>query len=248
MIIQEQYTPEARKFYAEALTILQESKIDFMVGGAFAVFHYADIYRDTKDLDVYCRPADFPAILRVFAEKGYRTEQTDVRWLGKIFSNDGHFIDLIFDTVNNLCKVDDSWFEHAVPVVLFEKDVQIIPVEELVWGKLYVQNRERFDGADLNHIFISYGKNINWERLYKLIDPHWHLLLAQIIMFQFVYPHDYAGIIPRWLFNELVRRANEQYELPAAVERVCRGPLIDQTQYEIDVKKWDYKSYTIKTV
>jgi hypothetical protein len=248
MIAQELYAPEAQKFYAEAINILAEANIDFMIGGAFAVFHYAGIHRDTKDLDVYCKPSDFPSILKLFHNKGFRTEQTDVRWLGKIFSDDGHFIDLIFDTVNNLCKVDDYWLEQALNIELFGKQVKIIPVEELVWGKLYVQNRERFDGADLNHIFLSYGKNINWEKLYRLVDPHWHLLLAQILMFQFVYPSEYASIIPKWLFDELIRRANEQYDVSQAVERVCRGPLIDQTQYEIDVKQWNYKSYTIKSV
>jgi hypothetical protein len=24
--------------------------------------------------------------------------------------------------------------------------------------------------------------------------------------------------------------------------------MIDQTQYEVDIKEWDYKTYTIKTV
>jgi hypothetical protein len=30
--------------------------------------------------------------------------------------------------------------------------------------------------------------------------------------------------------------------------RVCRGPVIDNTQYSVDVKEWGYKSFTIKTV
>jgi hypothetical protein len=45
-----------------------------------------------------------------------------------------------------------------------------------------------------------------------------------------------------------MRRAHEQYEIPPAFEKVCRGPMIDQTQYEIDIKEWNYKTYTIKTV
>ena len=80
------------------------------------------------------------------------------------------------------------------------------------------------------------------------LDAHWHLLLAHIVLFQFVYPTDYHDIVPKWLFDELIRRANEQYEIPNQVEKVCRGPLIDNTQYCVDVKQWDYKAYTIKTV
>jgi hypothetical protein len=94
---------------------------------------------------------------------------------------------------------------------------------------------------------LKYGQKINWEHLLFRMDQHWHLLLAQILMFQFVYPADYRGIIPKWLFDELISRANEQYDIPAALEKVCRGPVIDQTQYSTDIKEWNYKVSTIKT-
>jgi hypothetical protein len=45
----------------------------------------------------------------------------------------------------------------------------------------------------------------------------------------------------------LVERAKEQYDLPSPLEKVCRGPVIDQTQYEVDIKLWNYKVSTIKT-
>ena len=80
------------------------------------------------------------------------------------------------------------------------------------------------------------------------MEQHWHLLLAQILIFQFVYPSEYRDIIPKELFDELIYRANEQYDLPPSLEKVSRGPIIDQTQYSIDVKEWDYKVSTIKTV
>jgi hypothetical protein len=69
-----------------------------------------------------------------------------------------------------------------------------------------------------------------------------------MLIFQFTYPHDYRDILPKELFDQLIKRAADQYELPPCLEKVCLGPLIDQTQYEIDIKEWDYKSYTIKTV
>jgi hypothetical protein len=238
---------QAHAFYAEALTTLTESGIDYMLGGAFAVFHYTSLFRDTKDLDVYCRYADCTKILKFFADKGYTVEYTDVRWLAKIFKGD-YFIDVIFDTVNNICKVDDSWFDHATNAHFFDCDVKIIPAEELFWCKIYVQNRERYDGADMNHLLLKAGKDFDWPRLFNRVEQHWHLLLAQILQFQFVYPADYREIIPKWVFDELMRKANEQYDLPEPVVRVCRGPMIDQTQYAVDIKEWDYKSYTIITV
>ncbi len=247
MIETEEQKREANAFYQEALEMLNASGANFMLGGAFAMFQYTGLYRDTKDLDIFCKSSEYPHILKFFADKGYRTELTDVRWLAKVFKGE-YFIDIIFDTVNNICTVDDSWYAHATEGQFEGIPVKFMPAEELIWCKIYVQNRERYDSADINHILLKYGRKIDWKRLFFRIDQHWHLLLAQILIFQFVYPSEYHEIIPKWLFDELMSRANEQYDLPPAVVKVCRGPMIDQTQYKVDIKEWDYKSYTIKTV
>lgn len=247
MIVTEEQKKEAYNFYQEALELLDQCGVNYMLGGAFAMFHYTGIYRDTKDLDIFCKPSEYPKIMKFFADKGYQTELHDARWIAKVFKGE-YFIDIIFDTVNNICQVDDSWYEHSYQGVFADRPVRFIPPEELIWCKIYVQNRERFDGADVNHIILKFGKNIDWKRLFQRLDRHWHLLLSQILIFQFVYPADYHEIIPKWLFDELMARANEQYDLPPALEKVSRGPMIDQTQYSVDIKEWDYKTYTIKTV
>lgn len=246
MVLSEEQRQEANVFYKEALVLLGESNAEFMLGGAFATFHYTGIYRDTKDLDVFCKPSEYPKILKYFSEKGFRTELTDARWLAKIFKGE-NYIDIIFNTPNSLCIVDDSWYTHAQEAEFAGIKVKMIPAEELIWCKIYVQNRERFDGADINHIILRYGKHIDWKRLLARLDNHWHLLFAQIIVFQFVYPADFHEVIPRWLFDELMHRAHTQYELPPSLERICRGPFIDNSQYCVDVREWNYKSYTIKT-
>ncbi|TCV07410.1 nucleotidyltransferase DUF2204 [Sphingobacterium alimentarium] len=247
MLTTEKEKRESTEFYKEALEMLNASGCQYMLGGAFAMFQYTGIFRDTKDLDIFCKSSEYPKILKYFASQGYKTELTDVRWLAKIFHGE-YFIDIIFDTVSNICTVDDSWYERASTGYFADVPVKFIPVEELIWCKIYVQNRERNDNADINHILLKYGKNVDWNQLLFRLDTHWHLLLAQILIFQFVYPADFHEIIPKWLFDELMKRANEQYELPPPLEKVCRGPLIDQTQYQVDIKEWDYKSYTIKTV
>ncbi len=120
--------------------------------------------------------------------------------------------------------------------------------EELIWCKIYVQNRERYDGADVNHLLLKTGKTLDWKRLFSRLDSHWHLLLMHLVSFQFVYPSEYHEIVPQWLFEELLDRARLQYSIPPPMEKVCRGPIIDQTQYEVDIKTWNYKVTTIKTV
>jgi hypothetical protein len=238
---------EAHAFYSEALNCLKASEIPFMLGGAFCIFHHTGVFRDTKDLDVYCKSVDCPRILKFFADKGFRIEFTDARWLAKVFYGD-YFIDIIFDTVNNICVVDDTWFQRAAEAEFFGVNVKLLSAEELLWTKIYVQNRERYDGADINHLILQQGKKMDWKHVLYRLDPHWQILLAQILQFQFVYPVDHYDIIPKWLFDELIKRANELYDLPVPIEKVCRGPMIDQTQYAIDIKEWNYKSYTIKTV
>src|SRR5579875_3151779 len=159
-IIMEEKNKESKDFYKEALELLLESGADFMLGGAFALFNYTGIYRDTKDLDIFCKFSDYPKILKFFADKGFRTELHDIRWIAKIYKGE-HFIDLIFNSANNLCPVDDSWFQHAQTCTFAGVRIKMLPVEELIWGKIYVQNRERFDGADVNHIILKQGRQLD---------------------------------------------------------------------------------------
>jgi hypothetical protein len=146
-----------------------------------------------------------------------------------------------------LCPVDDRWFEHATEGQLYGIDVKFMPAEELIWCKLYVQNRERYDGSDINHIILRYGDRLDWKRLWTLTEAHWQLLLAQFMSFQFVYPSE-RDLIPRWLMDELLLRAQEQYQVEKTTEKICRGPFIDQTQYGVDITEWDYKVVTMRTV
>ena len=64
--------PEARAFYEEALRLLKESGVPFLLSGTYAVTAYTGIRRPTKDLDVFCKPGDYPRILAFFQARGYR--------------------------------------------------------------------------------------------------------------------------------------------------------------------------------
>lgn len=238
---------EARLFYREALAELNASGIPFMLGGGFALAHYTGIKRDTKDLDVFCRSVDHPGILKYFADRGYDVQLYDVRWLAKVLRGQ-HYVDLIWDTVNNICRVDDEWLRRSVEGCVYDEPVRFVPKEELLWCKLYVMNRERFDGADVNHLLLKQGAAMDWALIKQRMDPHWHVLLSHLLLFQFCYPSDFQQIVPAVLFTELLDRARMQFELPPPMEKVCRGPLIDQTQYAVDIREWNYKVTTIMTV
>lgn len=229
----------AEDYYAEALDVLRQGGIPFMIGGAYAMREYAGIYRDTKDLDVFCKAGDQAAILHVLQDAGYTIELTDPVWLAKAFSGE-HYVDVIWGSANGLCPVDDSWFEHALPVTLLGREIKLIPAEEEIWSKLYLRDRHRFDGADVNHLLRGRGAELDWKRLLQRLEPHWELLLSQLIAFCFVYPSD-RKVVPEWLMRELLGRVDQQLSLPESKDRVCRGPLLSRTQYTVDINEWGYK-------
>lgn len=235
---------EARLFYKKVLAILEEKELQFMIGGGLAVSFHTGIQRDTKDMDIFCRVEDYPAIIHVFKEKGFYTEITDSRWLAKVYEGNC-FIDIIFNSPNNMCRVDDSWFAHAVAAEIIGQKSLVISPEEIIWCKIYVQSRNRFDGADIHHLFLTKGKDLDWQRLLRRLDLHWPLLLAHLITFQFVYPADYREIVPEWVYTELLQRLNTQFTLPTPIRKVCLGPLIDQKQYKIDIENWGYEVINI---
>ncbi len=143
--------PDTREFYLAALGVLQAADLPFLVGGAYALAEYTGIIRHTKDFDVFARPEDSQRILDSFSRAGYRTEMTFPHWLGKAFFN-GDVVDVIFSSGNGICRVDDGWFEHAPSANILGVPVQLVPAEEMIWSKGFVQERERFDGADIAHI------------------------------------------------------------------------------------------------
>ena len=120
----------SRAFYRDALGRLDDAGIEYLVGGAYAFARYTGIERHTKDFDIFIRREDFERIAKVMGEAGYESELTFPHWLGKSFYGDD-FIDLIFSAGNGVAKVDDQWFERAVPGEVIGMDVRLIPAEEI---------------------------------------------------------------------------------------------------------------------
>jgi hypothetical protein len=230
--------PTAEDFYRRALIGLVRSGVPFMVGGAYALREYGGIFRDTKDLDVFCRRGDFPRLLRALAVGGYATEISDPTWIAKAFHGD-YFVDIIFGSGNARCTIDDLWFRHARRVTLFGASVMLIPPEEMIWTKVYVQDRFRFDGADIVHTIRKQGRHLDWRRLLTRMDRDWELLLTHLITFRFVYPAE-RDTVPGWVLHDLCTRLQRQLAEPAPRGRKCRGPLLSPHDYQVDIMEWGY--------
>ncbi len=227
----------AADFYIDALKKLQDTGIPFLVGGAFAFSHYSHVPRDTKDVDIFVRPEDCPRVLEAFAKFGYQTEMPFPHWLGKIYA-DNHFIDVIFSSGNGLARVDDLWFDHAPRTNVLGVIVRLSPVEEMIWSKSFILERERFDGADVMHLLRETGPSLDWPRLLMRFGDYWRVLLSQLILFGFVYP-DKRQNVPQWVMAELLRRLG--VSRPNLQNDVCYGTLLSREQYLHDLGHWKYR-------
>ncbi len=228
--------PPARAFYESTLRLLTSSGIRFVVGGAFALKHYAGIARDTKDLDVFLERGELGRAIAVLKRAGYDAEVAFPHWLGKAYCGT-HFVDFIFSSANGLCPVDGAWFEHATKCTMWGVPVLLCPIEEVIWTKCFVMERERFDGADIYHLIEAKGDTIDWRRLVARFGDEWRILLGHLVFYSFVFP-DRREVIPHWVLDELTARL--QHERHAERDRVCRGTLVSREQYLVDLRERGY--------
>ncbi|MFT3913642.1 MAG: nucleotidyltransferase [Anaeromyxobacteraceae bacterium] len=228
---------------ADALRALAAARVPHLVGGAYAFFAYTGIYRDTKDLDVFIRFADLEDAFRALEAEGFRTELTDPGWIAKAFRGEW-FVDLIFSSGNGVAVVDEAWFTNARPTEVMGVQARITPPEEMIWSKSFVLERERYDGADVNHLLHACARDLDWDRLLARFDRYPEVLLSHLLMFSFVYP-GHRDEVPNRVMELLWERTRQGHPLPPG--RVCRGPLVSRHAYGhdlaehglLDGRSWD---------
>lgn len=229
---------ETRAFYCDAIEVMNRAGVPFLVGGAYAFSLYTGIERHTKDFDLFVLPVDCERALRAFSEAGYQTELPYPHWLGKAFCKDA-FVDLIYSSGNGVATVDPLWFRYASAGALFDLPVRAIPVEEMIWSKAFVQERERYDGADVMHLLRARGAEMDWRRLVARFGSHWRVLLSFLALFGFVYP-DERNVIPRETLDDLLGRLTIERDEPPPHTHICQGTLLSREQYLVDVERWGY--------
>jgi hypothetical protein len=222
--------PVEREVHGRALTVLQEGGFDPMVGGAYALKCHTGLWRDTKDLDLFIPKARVEAALEALEAAGFRTELTDRLWIAKAFDGP-YFVDLIFSSGNGIAEVDQHWARRAQSGTVLNRKALIVPAEEMIWSKAFIQERERFDGADIHHLIRCQGTQMDWEHLLSRFgDAHWQVLLVHLITFRFSFPSD-KDQVPVWVMREMIDRLGDVEDQPAALDRICRGTLLSRQQY-----------------
>lgn len=230
--------PEAREFYCRTLSVFEQAGLDVLVGGAYAFACYTGIERHTKDFDVFVRESDFARTLRALEQAGYSTDTTFPHWLGKAYWGE-YFVDVIHGSGNGIARVDDEWFNNAPLDHVFDMPVRLCPPEEMIWSKAFVQERERFDGADVAHLINARGDQLDWVRLLRRFGPNWRVLMSHLVLFGFIYPSERERV-PRWVMQELARRLQGSLSTARPEDRICRGTLLSRQQYLVDAERWGY--------
>jgi len=232
-------TGDARSFYVRLLKMLQQHRLPFLIGGAYGLAHFTGIRRPTKDLDIFVRQGDWGRLAQIADAAGHRAELAYPHWLGKIHGDSG-YVDVIFNSGNGISPVDDSWFEHAPDAQVLGLAVKLVPVEEKIWSKAFIMERERYDGADVAHLIHACALRMDWARLLQRFDPHWRVLLSHLVLFGFIYPGE-RSLVPRWLMDNLIERLRvETHTAPEPTEH-CAGTLLSREQYLPDVAHKGYQ-------
>jgi hypothetical protein len=220
--------------------MLNRSGVPYMVGGTYAFQYYAGISRTTKDFDIFVRPRDVQRVLDVLTRAGFKTERR-LQPLARQGSYHGDkFIDVIFNSGNGVAEVDDEWFAHAVDEEVLGVPVKLCPAEEMIWSKAFIMERERYDGADVAHLFRHCSGLLNWDRLVRRFGRNWRVLLSHLVLFGFIYPGragaDSVGGHPR-----AGQSAARELDAPTRNSKVCQGTLLSRAQYLVDIDEWGYE-------
>jgi len=253
----------SKQFYVAAMDTLNSAGIPFLVGGAYAFAHYAGIDRHTKDFDIFVKKEDATRILETLGKVlKCKVDRTFPHWLYKTILGE-NFIDIIFSSGNGIARVDDVWFQKAHSGMVLGRPALLIPAEEMIWSKGFIMERERFDGADVVHVFRGWGTKMDWERLVARFDTDWRVLFSHLVLFGYIYPSELHKI-PSWVMERMAQRLiAEQTDSVSPTSTplpptstplpptstptnhtrpplICQGTLLSRQQYLKDVEEWKY--------
>jgi hypothetical protein len=229
---------EERAVYRRALEAVNSAGIPYIVAGAYAIYEHTGIYRKTKDLDLFFEPEAVPAAATVLRDAGFVTRLEDAHWLAKATYGE-IYVDLIYGMGNGVARIDEGWIRHSRPGILAAAPVRIAPPEELIWHRLFINERHRHDMSDVVHLILCLGDTLDWDRLVTRTGENWPLLLAQLLTFNYVYP-GYRANVPARVLEMLLQRAQQTPEPEPADLEFTRGPLISRFSFSIDVREWGF--------
>ena len=116
-----------------------------------------------------------------------------------------------------------SWIDRGSAAIVLGIPTRVLAAEELIASKLFVDFRERFDGADVVHIIYGTQGRLDWTRLQQLVGEHWELLLWALVLFHYVYPMA-SNLVPRPVLDDSADEVPPRIGFAIASCRLSRQP------------------------
>jgi hypothetical protein len=198
--------------FRQALQALNESRVPNAIGGAFAIFHYTGMWRNTHDLDIYLEHKHLTDAVSALLSAGFEDKGEvapgDNTWILHAIKNDT-LVDLIWEPPNHLRTVDTPMIAGGDDGEFLGVPVRFLSADELIWSKVFTLNRHRCDWPDIWHVIRARPSNLDWSNLLEHMGEQWPVLTSCIIMFDWTFPQDREAI-PNGIRDDLKRLHRER--------------------------------------
>jgi hypothetical protein len=198
-------TDEHWKVYRKAIHVLREAEIRFLLGGGFALATYIGRWRNTKDIDFYIMREDRERAVKALTKAGFKDLFSrlpyDRKWIYRS-TREGVIVDIIWAMANQRAQTDEVWFSNAPAATVRGEALAVIPMEEFLWCKLYILQRDHCDWTDAFNLLYAVGPQINWDHLLDRLDEDWPLLKGLLSVYGWLCPRQ-AKKLPQSLRKRL---------------------------------------------
>jgi hypothetical protein len=162
-------------------------------------------WRNTKDIDLYISAADRDATVQALTDTGFVDyfDQLpyDRRWIYRA-TRDQVLVDAIWSMANLRSAVDSSWFARANQVTIRGLTFPVMPVEEFIWCKMYILQRDRCDWVDIFNILAVNGANLDYDHLFARLEQDLPLARGLLTVFAWLHP-ERASRLPKAVWTRL---------------------------------------------
>jgi hypothetical protein len=194
--------PDAEwSIYREVIEALHRLEVPFALGGAFAVASYTGAWRDTKDLDIYILPQYREKTVGILTSLGladiFEKSPYDRWWIYRSSRGDT-IVDVIWAMANHRARIDELWMSGP-EIEIRGSRVKILPVEAMLWDKLYIMQRERCDWPDVLNLLYAAGDSVDWEYLLFRIGEDVPLMAGVLSVSRWIAPGR-AQSLPAWVW------------------------------------------------
>ncbi len=200
---------EQWELYRAVIADAKKAGISFAIGGGLAVGVYSGRWRETKDMDFYVLREDSERLKKVLAKHGlvdyYEQLPYDRQWIYRSIK-DKIIVDVIWSMANYHAQVDETWINAGPEIIIRGETLRVVPVEEMIWAKLYVLQKDRCDWPDVINMIYAQRRTLNWNHLVDRLGDDAPLLKALLSIGAWLCPN-LPKELPSDLISQIERRS-----------------------------------------